>query len=99
VQGEASAGVNGEMSWRAHRTQTYTTLNLFGGDLMAQEDRDLGFVDRVHVRMRTMSNSRCPFDTLEENRMMRWELVSGSAGLRPSRGYSHNIAVNAFVCG
>src|SRR5258708_460331 len=31
--------------------------------------------------------------------MMRRELVSGSAGLRPSRGYSHNIAVNAFVCG
>ncbi len=40
---------------------------------MAQEDRDLGLVDRVYVRMRTISNSRCPFDTLEENRMMRWE--------------------------
>ena len=49
---------------------------------MAQEDRDLGLVDRVYVRMRTISNSRCPFDTLEENRMMRRELVSGSAGLR-----------------
>ena len=30
---------------------------------------------------------------------MRRELVSGSAGLSPSRGYPHNMAISAFVCG
>ncbi len=58
---------------------------------MAQEDRDLGLVDRMYVRMRTISNSRCPFDTLEENRMMRWETGVRPVGHRPSRGYAHSI--------
>ncbi len=31
---------------------------------MAQHDCDVAHAYRVHVLMRTISNSRCPFDTL-----------------------------------
>src|SRR5664279_1845741 len=42
---------------------------------------------------------RCPFATLEENRLMRWGRGSVRWTARPPCSYCHNIVINTFLRG